>query len=71
MAAVPAKTPQVAAAAMSVDWGRRRGEMKRKRPELDAGRAIAAANLVASTRPRARVGEVKKGKKIQQHTVTS
>jgi hypothetical protein len=54
MAAVPAKTPQVAAAAMSVDWGRRRGEMKRKRPELDAGRAIAAANLVASTRPRAR-----------------
>ncbi|EEC82692.1 hypothetical protein OsI_27349 [Oryza sativa Indica Group] len=54
MAAVPAKTPQVAAAAMSVDWGRRRGEMKRKRPELDAGRAIAAANLVASTRARAR-----------------
>jgi hypothetical protein len=48
MAAEPAKTPQVAAAMMSVDWGRLRGERKRKRPELDAGRAIAAANLERS-----------------------
>jgi len=32
---------------MSVDWGRLRGERKRKRPELDAGRAIAAANLAS------------------------
>lgn len=40
---MPAKTPQEAAATMSVDWGRLRGDTKRKRPELDAGSAIAAA----------------------------
>jgi hypothetical protein len=46
MAAEPAKMPQMAAAIMSVDWGWLRGERKRNRPELDTGRAIAAANLV-------------------------
>jgi hypothetical protein len=44
---VPAKTPHEAAATTSVDWGRLRGERKRRRPELDAGRAIAAANLAS------------------------
>jgi hypothetical protein len=33
---------------MSVDWGRLRGETKRKRPELDAGSAIAAAANLGS-----------------------
>jgi hypothetical protein len=48
MAAEPAKMPQVAVAMMSVDWGRLRGKRKRKRPELDAGRAIQAADLERS-----------------------
>lgn len=51
MAALPAATPQVAAAAMSVGWGRRRRERERKRPELDAGRAIAAANPASCLPP--------------------
>jgi hypothetical protein len=35
-------------AMMSVDWGRLRGKRKWKRPELDAGRAIQAADLERS-----------------------
>lgn len=43
MAALPAATPQVARAVTSAGWMRRE-ERKRERVELDAGRAIAAAD---------------------------
>ena len=49
---------------MSVDWGRLRGERKRKRPELDAGRAIAAANLASPLTLSTAAGERRGMRKI-------
>jgi hypothetical protein len=45
MVVEPVKTPHMAAAIMSVDWGWLRGMRKQNKPEPDAGKAIAAVNL--------------------------